>query len=130
MLPRDPRFRDMQDFRQLEVWRLAHALRLAVYDVTRAFPNEERHVLIPQLRDSASSTGWNIAEGSARGSDPDFARFLQIAVSSNAECLDQLIQARDLSYLSADDFDRLATQSEEPGRRLNRLIGRLRPPRR
>src|SRR5215203_4272978 len=103
----------MQDFQGLEVWRLAHALRLAVYAETRRFPVEERYVLTPQLRRSASSISWNIAEGSARGSDADFARCLQIAVSSCAECLDQLIQARDLGYLSLETFARLARHANE-----------------
>jgi four helix bundle protein len=87
----------MQDFCRLEVWQAARALRLEVYRLTRSFPDDERWVLVPQIRRSASSIGWNIAEGSARGSDADFARCLQIAAGSVAECHDQLIQARDLN---------------------------------
>ncbi|HYD54057.1 MAG TPA: four helix bundle protein [Gemmatimonadaceae bacterium] len=120
----------MQDFQQLEVWRLAHALRLAVYRISARFPDSEARALTPQLHRSASSIAWNIAEGSARGSDADFARCLQIAMSSAAECLDQLIQARDLKYMPPDEFRQLAERADELGRKLNRLIGYLRRRRR
>ncbi len=32
----------MQDYRKLKVWENAHALTLAVYQITRAFPKDER----------------------------------------------------------------------------------------
>jgi four helix bundle protein len=116
----------MQDFRNLEAWHLARALRNSVYEVSRRFPHEERYVLTTQLRRSASSIGWNIAEGTGRGSDADFARCLQLSVSSECECLDQLIQASDLRYITDAEFTDLSGRTEEVGRKLNRLIRYLR----
>jgi four helix bundle protein len=116
----------MQDFRNLEAWQLARALRNSVYAVSRRFPREERYVLTTPLRRSASSIGWNIAEGSGRGSDADFARCLQLSLSSECECLDQLIQASDLEYVTGAEFTELSGRAEEVGRKLNRLIRYLR----
>jgi four helix bundle protein len=69
----------MKGFKELKVWQKAHAMTLAVYDMTRTFPREELYGLTSQLRRSAASVGANIAEGCGRRSDGEIARFLQIA---------------------------------------------------
>ena len=53
----------MKNYKELLVWRKAHRMTLAVYDVTRGFPREELYGLSSQLRRSAASIGANIAEG-------------------------------------------------------------------
>jgi len=75
----------MKDFRELEVWSKSHALVLAVYQATRSFPKEELYVLTSQLRRSAGSVPANISEGCGRGSDLEFAKFLQVAMGSANE---------------------------------------------
>ena len=75
----------MQDFRQLRVWQLAHELTLDVYRITKSFPKDEQYGLTSQLRRCSSSIAANIAEGCGRGSDSEFARFLQIAMGSACE---------------------------------------------
>ncbi len=72
----------MQDFRQLKVWEKAHQLTLTVYSVTRSFPKDELYSVSSQMRRAAASIPTNIAEGCGRGSDADFARFIQIALGS------------------------------------------------
>jgi four helix bundle protein len=57
----------MQDFRNLEVWKRSHDLTLAVYGVTRTFPDDERYGLTSQLRRGTASIPTNIAEGCGRG---------------------------------------------------------------
>ena len=116
----------MQDFRKLEAWQLARTLRVDVYRLTRRFPSEERYVLTPQIRRSASSIGWNLAEGTGRGTDPDFARFLNNALGSVSECLDQLIQALDLEYITREEFAELEEKLDHIGRKISRLIQYLR----
>lgn len=116
----------MQDFQRLTVWRLAHDFRLRVYRVVEDYPHHEQRGLTEQTRRSASSIGWNIAEGCGRGSDPDFARFLQMATGSAYECLDQLIQARDLEYLPGAAFDDLAASLHSLCRQIIALMKYLR----
>src|SRR5690625_964696 len=75
----------MQDFRKLHVWHLSHQLVLHLYETTRRFPDAERYGLTAQLRRSAISVPSNLAEGCGRGSNRDFARFIQIAFGSANE---------------------------------------------
>jgi four helix bundle protein len=86
----------MQDFRNLKVWEKAHALTLDVYRTTRSFPSDERFGLTNQLRRSCSSVPANLAEGCARFSDIDFARFVNNAAGSASETDYHLLLARDL----------------------------------
>ena len=75
----------MQDFRKLNVWRKSHALTLRVYAETAKFPKEESLGITAQARRAAVSIAANIAEGSARDGDREFARFLYISLGSASE---------------------------------------------
>jgi len=75
----------MQDFRNLAIWRRAHELTLQIYQVTAGFPTREVFGVTSQMRRSAASLATNIAEGCGRGSDADFARFLQISLGSASD---------------------------------------------
>ena len=83
-------------FRKLFVWQKAHQLTLEVYRSTRSFSEDEKYGLTAQMRRCAVSIGANIAEGSARKSDRDFARFVQIAFASASELEQHLLLAVDL----------------------------------
>jgi four helix bundle protein len=73
----------MRNYRNLTVWQKSHQATLTVYRITQNFPREELFGLVSQTRRTALSIPSNIAEGSGRNSDPDFARFLQIAAGSS-----------------------------------------------
>jgi len=75
----------MRDLRDLKVWRKSHQLSLVIDRATTAFPKEEVFGLTSQTRRSCVSIEANIAEGSRRDSDADFARFMQIAFGSANE---------------------------------------------
>ena len=83
----------MQDFRKLEVGQRSHALTVKIYELTRGFPAEEKFGLTSQLRRAAVSIESNLAEGSSRGSDPDFRRFVQMALGSASE-----VECHTISY--------------------------------
>jgi len=120
----------MKDFRELKVWQKAHELTLCVYRTTKAFPREEQFGLTAQLRRSAESVAANIAEGCGRDGDPEFARFLQIAMGSASETEYHLLLARDLGLLHDTDYDPLALKVEEVKKMLTALIRKLRADRR
>jgi len=89
-------------FHKLTTWRKAMQLTKKVYEATRTFPDFEKFGLCSQLRRAAVSVPSNIAEGSQRGSDKDFAQFLRIAKGSLAEIQTQILIAKELEYLSEE----------------------------
>jgi len=116
----------MRDFRQLEVWRKAQDLVIDVYRETAQFPISEQYGLTSQLRRAAVSTSANIAEGSGRGSDQDFARFLDMAMGSVAETRSHLALVHDLGYLKPEITEHLSEKALEVGRMLSGLSETLR----
>jgi four helix bundle protein len=116
----------MQDFHNLQVWQKSHVCVLLVYGITKRFPDDERFGLTSQLRRSASSIPANLAEGCGRGSDQDFARFVQIAMGSAAEVEYHLLLAKDLEYISTDDFSKVNGSIAEAKRMLASLLKTIR----
>jgi four helix bundle protein len=116
----------VQSFRNLKVWERAHALTLDVYKSTKPFPREETYGLTSQMRRSAVSIGANIAEGTCRNGDADFARFLQMAAGSASELEYHLILAHDLELLKTIEYQRLSDAAIEVKRMLASLMQRLR----
>jgi four helix bundle protein len=115
----------MQDFRNLKVWEKAHQLTLAVYRASAGYPSEERFGLTSQTRRATVSIPTNIAEGCGRGSDPDFARFLQISMGSAAELDYLLLLAFDLGMLKKPDHVTLSSELSGLKRMPNTLLQKV-----
>lgn len=115
-------------FTQLLAWQHGHRLVLSIYTITRQFPKEERFGLIDQLRRAAVSITANTAEGFSRFSPADKARFYLIAKGSLIEVQNHLLISRDVGYISADDFNRLADLTTHTIRIINGLISKTRNP--
>jgi four helix bundle protein len=111
----------MFDFEKLETWQKAMAFADMVYAITRDFPVDERFGLTNQMRRAAVSISSNIAEGAARNSKTDYARFLEIATGSLFEVVSQSYIGRRQGFLSAANFDRLYSAAEEQGKMLSGL---------
>jgi four helix bundle protein len=116
----------MQDFRNLKVWEKAHHLTLDVYKSSQYFPREEMYGVTSQMRRASASIGANIAEGSCRRGDTEFARFLQIAVGSASELEYHLLLAHDLKLLKEPDYARLSRGASEVKRMLASFLQKLR----
>jgi four helix bundle protein len=117
----------VKGLKELNVWRKAHDMTVAVYGITRGFPREELYGLTSQLRRSVASIGANIAEGCGRRSDGEMARYLQIARGSASEVEYHVLLARDLHYLREEEWRELSCQADELQRMLTALIQRFRP---
>jgi four helix bundle protein len=115
----------MQDFRNLKVWQKSHALVLKVYALTATFPKAEMFGLTAQTRRAAVSIAANIAEGSARSGDKEFAHFLQIALASASEVEYFSILIADLALLRNGEAAILGTDAAEIKRMLTGLITSL-----
>lgn len=117
----------MFGFEKLEVWQKAIELTDSIYSVTRSIPNDERFGLTSQMRRSSVSIASNIAEGSGRGSNPDFARFVEIAYSSLMELITQLRIAYRQGFLHKNNYDDAYSKSETIARMLSGLRSSLKP---
>jgi four helix bundle protein len=115
----------MQRFTDLKVWQRAHALVLDVYRSTSNFPSEERFGIVSQIRRAVASVPTNIAEGSKRDSNPEYARFLNIAQASLAETEYLLILSRDLGYLHLEVAEKMMQELNEVGGMLTNLRNRV-----
>ena len=82
------------------MWQNARALNRRISQTVRTFPVEEQFGLTSQIRRASISVSSNIAEGSGRNSDKDFAHFLEQAYASCMELASQLFLAFDEGYVS------------------------------
>ncbi len=88
----------------LDIYKLARSFVVDVYKDTNLFPAAERFGLVSQIRRAAVSVPVNIAEGAARGSEQEFARFLLIARGSLSELRVLLDISREIGFLSDLQF--------------------------
>lgn len=107
------------------MWRKAHEVTLAVYQVTRSFPNEELYGLPSQMRRSAASVCANIAEGCGRHGGRELARYLQIAAGSASELEYHLLLATDLELIDRTAQSRLCDLLTQVRRMLSGFIRTL-----
>ena len=116
----------ISSFKDLIVWQKAFRLCTGIYGETRGFPADERFGLVAELRKTARSVVCNIAEGHRKRSTAEFLRFLDISAGSSAEVETQLLLARELDYLGAEQSEALLVLLAEVQRMLRSLIRSLR----
>ena len=89
----------MSDFKKLLAWQRSRELVSELHSTFRvsaaSFPG-----LRGQILRAATSVSSNLAEGCARGSRAELARFARIAYGSLKEVESQLINARDAELIS------------------------------
>ena len=103
----------MRDFRRLEVWRRAHALEIAIYQISSAFGRSGHSYLRSQLTRAANSVPSNVAEGCGAQTRPELARFFDMSIKSATETENHLITARDLGLISQEDWLRYSNETIE-----------------
>jgi len=96
-----------------------------VFSVAASIKGGPAHVLRDQICRAALSVPANIAEGSAKSGDREFARFLKIARGSLAELESHLIIAVDIGAISEADQLPLLTKLGEILAMLNALLERV-----
>ena len=90
-------------FEKLHVWQESILLTEKIYQLTTAFPAEEKFGLTSQLRRASSSIALNIAEGRGRFSRKEFIHFLYIARGSLYEVITCIELALRLGFLPSQD---------------------------
>ena len=116
---------EVRSYRDLLVWQRAMDVAVAVYDLTRSYPQDELFGLTSQSRRAASSIAANIAEGYGRASKLSYLHFLKIARGSLKELETHLILAERVAVAAPGATDPLLLQTDELGRMLHGLITRV-----
>jgi four helix bundle protein len=116
----------MHNFKELKIWQLSRSLAKDAYVLTSEFLSEEKYGLISQLRRAAVSVSSNIAEGAGRGTDRDFAQFLNISLASQYELESLVLISSDLGLVSARKIEGLMTRVSEIQKMTYSLIKTLR----
>jgi len=112
-------------FEKLEVWQLAVELTGRVYAAVRRLPRSEMFALGDQMRRASVSIALNVAEGRAADTEPEFRRFLGIALRSLIEieaCVRLGIQ---LDLVSQNDADTICVVADRLEAKLRTLRSRL-----
>ena len=112
-------------FKKLLIWQKGIILVDAIYSATTNFPKEERYGLQSQMRSAAVSIPSNIAEGSQRTTDKDFANFILIAKGSLAELLTQVIIAHRRKYIDQEQSKLLSQLIDELDKMLHSFYSKL-----
>jgi four helix bundle protein len=113
-------------FEKLEVWQEARAINQVIYRLARKFPRREMFAMTSQIRRAAISISSNIAEGSGRNSDKDFAHFLEQAYGSLMETASIFFLALDENYVTETDLEPLLERLEMLAKRIASLNRSLR----
>jgi len=115
----------MKNYKELTIWRKGIELVKAIYVLSKEFPSDERFGMISQLTRAAVSIPANIAEGSSRNSDKDYARFIQIALGSAFEVQTYLIIAKDMNWCTKENIEAIELLLEEEIKMMHIFIRKL-----
>ena len=115
-----------RNFRNYKVWQDAVAYASEVYKVTASLPYFEKKGLCDQLQRAVVSISSNIAEGCAKPSDAEFAKFLDTALGSAFEVETQLLIAKNVGYITEELYNELFNLDSEIEKQIVGLIRTLR----
>ncbi len=113
----------MGSYKDLLVFQKAHSLAMAIFDVSKSFPTEEKYSLTDQIRRSSRSVCANFGEAYRRTKYP--AHFVSKLTDCDAESTETEIWLKfsyDCKYLSEEQFLDLSAKSAEVGRMLGHMI--------
>lgn len=97
----DVKTKKARNFRNYKVWQDAVEYASKVYKITAEMPWFEKKGLCDQLQRAVVSISSNIAEGAAKPSDAEFARFLDTSLGSAFEVETQLLIAKNVGYITS-----------------------------
>ena len=115
-----------RNFRNYKVWQDAVDFATKIYKVSSELPWFEKKGLCDQLQRAAVSVSSNIAEGSAKPSDIEFAKYLDIALGSAYEVETQLLIAKKIGYIKAPLYEKLLNSIQAIEKQLTGFIRAIR----
>lgn len=115
-----------RNFRNYPVWQQAVEYATKIYKITSDMPYFEKKGLCDQLQRAVVSISSNIAEGSARTSDSEFAHFLDIALGSAYEVETQLLISKNVGYIDINIYNQLLDELISIEKQLTGLVNSIR----
>jgi four helix bundle protein len=113
----------INSFKELIVYQKAYKLAMEIFEVSKAFPKEEKYSLTDQIRRSSKSISANIAEAWARKKYiKSFVNKLTDSLGEEFETEVWLDFAKDSQYLSKEDHARLTKDYDEVRKMLISMI--------
>ncbi|MBI1876988.1 MAG: four helix bundle protein [Chloroflexi bacterium] len=113
----------VQSYKDLEIYQLAHRLAIEVHRVSLILPKFEAYEEASQLRRAAKSIPANIVEGFGRRRyKGEFIRFLTYAHASCNETIEHLEILIETGSLLMEKGKSLLNDYDLLGRKLNRFI--------
>lgn len=107
---------------KLSIFQASKALCLECYEITKAFPADEKFAMVQQIKRAAVSVHLNITEGSSRKSSAERKRFYEISRGSVIEIDTALELAVELNYCTKDALTTLGEKLINAFKQLSALI--------
>lgn len=109
--------------KDLEVYKMAYALSMEIFDLSKAWPIEERFSLTGQSRRSSRSVCSNLREAWAkRRYEAHFVNKLTDCDGENSETDTWMDYAKDCGYISVSVHKQIAAKLEHIGAMLGKMI--------
>jgi four helix bundle protein len=113
----------VQNVKELEVYRKAYALAMDIFELSKAFPTEEKFALTSQIRRSSRSVAMNLREAWAkRRYEAHFVSKLTDCDGEDAETETSLDFAKDCNYITHAQHEQLTSLNHEIGRMLGSML--------
>ena len=110
-------------YKQLQIYKRSYKAALAIYRITKEFPETERFALTNQMQRASTSIALNIAEGYAKkSSQEEFKRFLLMALGSANEMSVLIDFSKDLGYITEEQYEKASREYDEIGKMLNKFV--------
>ncbi len=115
----------MKDFKKLTIWQKGMDLVDRIYDLSLLLPSDEKFGIRTQLTRAAVSIPLNVSEGSARSSEKDYRRFLEMSLGSAFGVETLLIVVQRRKWIGDDLIGNLLKEIDEEQKMLAAFIKKL-----
>jgi len=111
--------------KDLDVYKKAYFLAMKLFELSKAFPADERFALTSQIRRSSRSTCLNLREAwTKRKYEAHFVSKLTDCDGENAETESSIDFAKDCGYFTEQQHAELTSVCREIGRMLGKMMSK------
>ena len=113
---------EISTFEDLEVWKEGMRITIKIYEILKSCKD---YGLKEQMQRAAVSIPSNIAEGFERQTNKEFVQFLYIAKGSSGELRTQMYIAKELKFITNEDFTLIYTKIYTKLKQVSAMIANL-----